>query len=428
LDKGTGILNANFCGRCGSARVSREDLYCRTCGASFDETGLSLSSKQSRVGSRGRGLTWAAIGFGIAALAVFAWQHRAQRPSVKATVTAAAVQRTTNLGALIKQARPAVVTIIVYDRRGHELGFGSGFFVSSSGEILTNHHVIEGATSAKVRTLDGRLVPVQVILADDAKSDLARLLVLNEEDTPYLPVATERPQVGDHVMVMGSPMGLDETVTEGIVSAVPEQRAGQSDLEPATLQITAAISEGSSGGPVLNERGEVVGVATAFMREGENLNFAVPLERILTLDQSRPRTFAEWRHPRLPVTATDYYLDGLASWRLSDCQTGLELFKRALEKEPRLAEAWWGRGLCLVDRDKQNDAIAAFARAVQLQPDFASAHYDLGMVYADEGRRDLASRECGVLKNLSPPLARKLEGYLSDDHPRALTARGAAKK
>jgi hypothetical protein len=421
-------LKANFCGRCGSARASREDLYCRACGASFDETGSSPSPGQWPVRSGGRRWTWPAFAFGIAALALLAWQHRAPRQSVKATVTPAAIEPTVSLGALIKRARPAVVTIIVYDRRGHELGFGSGFFVSSSGEMLTNHHVIEGAVSAKVRTLDGQLVPVRVVLADDAKSDLARLLVLDGEETPYLRVATERPQVGDHVMVMGSPMGLDETVTEGIVSAVPEQRAGQSDLEPATLQITAAISEGSSGGPVLNARGEVIGVATAFMREGENLNFAVPLERILTLDRSRPRTFAQWRHPRRPVTATDYYLDGLASWRLSDCETGLELFKKALDKEPRLAEAWWGRGLCLVDGDKQNDAIAAFDRAVQLQPDFASAHYDLGMVYADEGRRDLASRECGVLKNLSPPLARKLEGYLSDDHPRALTARSAAKK
>jgi len=421
-------LNANFCGRCGSARVSREDLYCRACGASFDETASSRSPNQSRARSAGRGWTWAAIAFGIAALTLVTWQHRAQRQSVKATAAPTAVEPAANLGALIKRARPAVVTIIVYDRRGHELGFGSGFFISSSGEMLTNHHVIEGATSAKVRTLDGQMIPVQVILADDPKADLARLLILDEERTPYLTVATERPQVGDHVMVMGSPMGLDETVTEGIVSAVPEQRSGQNDLEPATLQITAAISEGSSGGPVLNARGEAVGVATAFMREGENLNFAVPLERILTLDRSRPRTFAQWRHPRRPVTATDYYLDGLASWRLSDCETGLELFKKALDQEPRLAEAWWGRGLCLVDRDNQNDAIAAFDRAVQLRPDFASAHYDLGMAYADEGRRDLASRECGVLKNLSPPLARKLEGYLSDDHPHARSARGAAKK
>ncbi|HKN00083.1 MAG TPA: trypsin-like peptidase domain-containing protein [Candidatus Binataceae bacterium] len=360
-------------------------------------------------------------------MALLVRQYRAPSTSAKPLTPTATVQPNPDLGGLIKQARPAVVTIIVYDGRGRELGFGSGFFISRTGEILTNHHVIEGASSAKARTSDGAMHPVQVILADDPKSDLARLLVFSDQDTPYLPVAADRPQVGDQVVVVGSPMGLDETVTEGIVSAVPEQRAGQSDLEPATLQITAAISEGSSGGPVLNARGEVVGVATAFMREGENLNFAVPLERILTLDHGRPRTFAEWRHPRRPVDANDYYVDGIASWRLADCDTGLDLFKKALDKNPRFAEAWWGRGLCFLDDGKRNDALVAFDRAVKLRPDFANAHYDLGMVYADEGRRDLASREYGVLKTLSPDLARKLEDYLSNDEPRPLSARGSSK-
>src|SRR5262249_236642 len=159
----TRILNANFCGRCGCARVSREDLYCRTCGVAFDQPGSNQSPNLSRVHSRGRGWTWAAIAFGIAALTFLAWQHRDRRQPVKAPVTPAPFEATANVGTLIKQARPAVVTIIVYDRRGHELGFGSGFFVNSNGEMLTNHHVIEGATSAKVRTLEGRLVPVQVI-------------------------------------------------------------------------------------------------------------------------------------------------------------------------------------------------------------------------------------------------------------------------
>ncbi|MGO9451834.1 MAG: trypsin-like peptidase domain-containing protein [Candidatus Binataceae bacterium] len=417
----------NFCGRCGGARASREDLYCRACGTAFDAPQASQRTvSPSRI--RDRGWRLAAIAFGIIAIALLVRQYRTPSPSPRPVVSAAATALPNpDLGGLIKQVRPAVVTIIVYDGRGRELGFGSGFFISRTGEILTNHHVIEGAASAKARTSDGAMHPVQVILADDSKSDLARLLVFTDEDTPYLPVAADRPQVGDHVVVVGSPMGLDETVTEGIVSAVPEQRAGQSDLEPATLQITAAISEGSSGGPVLNARGEVVGVATAFMREGENLNFAVPLERILTLDRGRPRTFAEWRHPRRPVDANDYYLDGIASWRLADCETGLDLFKKALDKQPRFAEAWWGRGLCLLDDGKRNDAVAAFDCAVKLRPDFASAHYDLGMVYADEGRRDLASREYGVLKTLSPDLARKLEDYLSNDEPRPLSARGSGK-
>jgi len=422
-------LNDHFCGRCGNARVAREDLYCRACGASFDgcrATTTPAVASRSRIALRTTSL--AAILIGVAVAAFLTWQHSIGRAPANPAREIAAVQPGLALGAQIERARPAVVTVVVYDRRGRELGFGSGFFVSRTGEILTNHHVIEGAASAKAHTADGRMLPVEVILADDPKSDLARVLVLTDEDTPYLPIAAERPQVGDHVLVMGSPLGLDETVTEGIVSAVPEQRAGQSDLEPATLQITAAISEGSSGGPVLNSQGQVIGVATAFMREGENLNFAVPLERILTLDRGRPRTFAQWRHPRRPADAKDYYTDGLASWRLADCAAGLDMFKKALEKDPRFAEAWWGRGLCLIDDGKQNEALAAFDRAVQLRPDFASAHYDLGMIYADEGRRDLASREYGVLRTLSPDLARKLEGYMSDHPPRALSGRGTTRK
>lgn len=421
-------LNANFCGRCGSARLSREDLYCRACGASFDEPAASSAGAPAPWRIANHAWRTATAALAVTTITLLLWQHRAGHAVSKPAAPIATAQPSGDLGAVIKRARPAVVTIVVYGQHGRELGFGSGFFVSRTGEILTNHHVIEGAASAKVHTIDGKVLPVEVILADDPKSDLARLLIFSDDDTPYLPVATERPQVGDRVMVMGSPLGLDETVTDGIVSAVPEQRAGQADLEPATLQITAAISEGSSGGPVLNAQGEVIGVATAFMKEGENLNFAVPLERILTLDSNDPRTFAQWRHPHRTATANDYYVDGLASWRLADCDTGLNLFKKAVDLDPRFAEAWWGRGLCLIDDGKQNDAIAAFGRAVELRPDFASAHYDLGMIYADEGRRDLASRECGVLKTLSPDLARKLEGYLSSDEPRALSARGTARK
>jgi len=316
------------------------------------------------------------------------------------------------------------VTIVVYDRRGRELGFGSGFFTSPNGQILTNHHVVEGAWSAKARTAEGVTYPVQVLLADDRKSDLARLMIFADRNMPYLKISAERPQAGDRVVVLGSPFGLDQTVTEGIVSAIPEQRADQNDLEAATLQITAAISEGSSGGPVMNSRGEVVGVATAFMREGENLNFAVPLERILTLDRNQPRTFAQLLHPRKPVVAKDYYIDGLALSRLQDCQEGLAYFKKALDRDAKFAEAWWGRGQCLLDDGRPNDAVAAFDHAVQLQPDFASAHYDLGLAYADQGRRDLATREYGVLKTLSPDLARKLQDYIVSDAPHPLSVRG----
>jgi hypothetical protein len=427
-------MSAKFCGRCGAARVSEDDFYCRQCGEPFevvrDAEGREVPAAPGArppIGGRGASARrpaerlWMAAALVAAAVLVLSLLPRSRPVRQPAPVAHPAATQSGDLTALIRRVRPAVVTVIVYDHRGKELGFGSGFFVSSAGELLTNHHVIEGASSARIRTSDGRTFPLQVILADDKDSDLARLVAFTNAPVPFLRLAQQHPQVGDRIVVIGSPMGLDETVTDGIVSAVPEEREGQSDLEPATLQVTAAISEGSSGGPVVNARGEVIGVATAFMREGENLGFAVPLERIVTLEQGSPRTFAQWRHPRRRPSAGDLYLDGLAMQRTGDCAAGLGYFRRALDADPKLAEAWWGRGLCLRDQGAEPDAQTALDRAVALKPQFADAHYDLGIVYADEGQTALATREYGVLKKLSPDLAHKLEDYIAQDgsHPRA---------
>jgi hypothetical protein len=430
-------MSTKFCGRCGAARDSDEDFYCRRCGAALDVVrdaegreipaapGLrpplrAASDSAPRPAQR----FWMAAALVAAALLVMSLLPRSiyrTAPAAKPTVANPAPTKSQDLTSLIQRVRPAVVTVIVYDHRGKELGFGSGFFVSRGGELLTNHHVIEGASSARIRTFDGRTWPLRVILADDKGSDLARLVAFMDGPVPFLSMAGQTPRVGDRVLVIGSPMGLDETVTDGIVSAVPAEREGQSDLEPATLQVTAAISEGSSGGPVVDALGDVIGVATAYMSEGENLGFAVPLARIKTLARGTPRTFAQWRHPRRRPSPTDLYYDGLAMQRTGDCASGLGYFRRALAADPKLAEAWWGRGLCLVQQGAEEDAQTALDRAVALNPQFADAHYDLGRVYTDEGQSGLAAREYGVLKKLSPDLARKLKRYMTQNgsHPHA---------
>jgi Trypsin-like peptidase domain/TPR repeat len=430
-------MSTKYCGRCGAARVSDDDFYCRECGAALDvirdAEGREIppapgvrpplrpaSSSASRPAQR---FWMAAALVAAAALVLTLLPHSVYRaaPHAKSTAANPAATKAQDLTSLIQRVRPAVVTVIVYDQRGKELGFGSGFFISRGGELLTNHHVIEGASSARIRTFDGRTWPLRVILADDKGSDLARLVAFMDAPVSFLSMASKAPRVGDRVLVIGSPMGLDETVTDGIVSAVPAEREGKSDLEPATLQVTAAISEGSSGGPVVDALGEVIGVATAYMSEGENLGFAVPLARIKTLARGTPRTFAQWRHPRRRPSPIDLYYDGLAMQRTGDCASGLGYFRRALAADPKLAQAWWGRGLCLVQQGAEEDAQTALDRAVALNPEFADAHYDLGRVYADEGQSGLAAREYGVLKKLSPDLARKLKSYMarSESHPLA---------
>jgi putative serine protease PepD len=191
-----------------------------------------------------------------------------------------------DLPKLAAAAKPSVVLVTLYDGRGQKVASGSGFFVSSDGRLVTNHHVVEGATRATVTLSDGRELAVRGLLADDPMHDIAIVAIEGSGYTP-LPIGdTSTLRVGDDIVVVGSPLGLSTTVSSGIVAAVREnglsdQTTGLSDDEKKKasawgLQITAPVSHGSSGSPILDAAGQVVGVAVGVMGEGENLNFGVP--------------------------------------------------------------------------------------------------------------------------------------------------------
>lgn len=185
---------------------------------------------------------------------------------------------------IVASAHGAVVLLKTFDRQGQVLAFGSGFRVSD-GRFVTNAHVVAGATRVEIYNDSGALLGV-ARSADmlSTSVDLAILPSLGPR-TPYLTLAGGMPSVGEKVIVIGAPEGLTNTVSDGIVSAVRKLETRQ------LLQITAPISPGSSGGPVLNQRGEVVGVSVSIFREGQNLNFAVPVTDVLALTASRPGQF-----------------------------------------------------------------------------------------------------------------------------------------
>jgi hypothetical protein len=172
---------------------------------------------------------------------------------------------------VVSSSSDAVVQIVVSDSTGKETALGSGFIVSADGRIVTNYHVIKGAHSAIVRLTNGAFFPVQGVLATDAEKDLA-LLKVNGKNLPFLVLgAADNFHVGDHVVAIGSPLGLEGTVSDGIISALRE--VGGKNW----IQTTAPVSHGNSGGPLLDMNGNVVGVITwGYLQLGENLNFAVP--------------------------------------------------------------------------------------------------------------------------------------------------------
>ncbi|WP_437625061.1 S1C family serine protease [Sorangium sp. So ce1151] len=164
------------------------------------------------------------------------------------------------------RATPAVVTI-----RG-DGSLGAGFLVREDGWIATNFHVIAGMPDLEVVLWDQSEHPVIEVLAFDEDRDLAIVRIHAPRKLPLLPLGDSgavRP--GDPVVAIGHPLGLADTVSNGLVSAVRV-------VDPALtlLQISAPIAPGSSGGPLFNERGEVIGVAAAVATQGQNLNFGVP--------------------------------------------------------------------------------------------------------------------------------------------------------
>jgi Trypsin-like peptidase domain len=165
-----------------------------------------------------------------------------------------------------------VVQIITFDQNRQPLKTGTGFFVSGDGYLLTNNHVIDGGSYVTARTSSGATYQFDAVVVRSADPDLA-VLKFTTTDVPHLPLGSSANAVeGQKVLVIGNPEGLQGTVSDGIISAFRDDRT--------YIQITAPISPGSSGSPVLDETGQVIGMATLVYREGQNLNFAISAEKI----------------------------------------------------------------------------------------------------------------------------------------------------
>ena len=167
-----------------------------------------------------------------------------------------------------------------------ERGLGSGFIISDDGRIITNAHVVDGADTVTVTLKDGRILDGQV-LGSDPVTDIA-VIKVNERDLPTVALGnSDQLQPGEWSIAIGNPLGLDNTVTVGIVSAVgrSSNQVGVPDKRVEFIQTDTAINPGNSGGPLLNQQGEVIGVNTAIINGAQGLGFAIPInmvERIAT--------------------------------------------------------------------------------------------------------------------------------------------------
>ena len=165
-------------------------------------------------------------------------------------------------------------------------GTGSGFIINSSGQIITNAHVVDGADTVSVRLKDGRTVEGKV-LGEDPVTDVA-VIKIEANNLPAVALGnSDVLQPGEAVIAIGNPLGLDNTVTAGIVSATDRSSSdvGVPDKRVGFIQTDAAINPGNSGGPLLNARGEVIGMNTAIIQGAQGLGFAIPINTVQGIAQ-----------------------------------------------------------------------------------------------------------------------------------------------
>jgi len=300
---------------------------------------------------------------------------------LSASVASAHLQE--GLPALVKKVKPAVVAIATYDASGEALMTGSGFFLRP-GQVVTNLHVIRGAVRAEIKTLDGKgkVFPVNGTLAIDEEGDLALLSVDTPTERPRsTELASELPDEGEPIFVIGNPLKLEGSVSDGIVSAVREVPNSY-----RIIQITAPISHGNSGSPVFNLKGQVLGVVTIKVTNGQNINLAIAAARVAQLAPGKLQPLSEVALKGKGDVAESLYKSGLDSLWLGNYDNALGYFENAANKNPKRAETWVQVGYCRVKQGKAQEAIRAYQQALQLKPMDADIHNKLGDAYYYLGR------------------------------------------
>lgn len=298
------------------------------------------------------------------------------------------VGATDSLPELLKGIRPAVVTVAVYDSTGAGAGIGSGFFIDRN-RVITNHHVMVAAYRAEVKTAAGGTYPILGVVAADSASDLILLDVDPLPDVVPLQLWPHLPAVGERIIVVGSPLGLEQTVSDGIVSSLRAE-AGSDTL----IQITAPFSPGSSGSPVVNAAGLVVGVATRQVTRGQNLNFAVPAQAIVALTHEVPTPLHEWSarfRETLPVAGLDSEFAAMGGE--VDTLMAAGKYREALEHLMKMTERYSDHpyilsniGSCQAHLGEWESSIFVNERALEMTPHDTTVLFNLGTANAMLGR------------------------------------------
>jgi S1-C subfamily serine protease len=276
---------------------------------------------------------------------------------------------------IVSKAKPAVLKITAYDSTGKPLRFGTGFFISDDGELVTNRHVIEDASTVTAETASGASYACEGALLEPKDLDLVMLKFKARGVEKLVFGDASKITEGQKVVVIGNPEGLEGTISEGIIAAIRDK--------PHLIQITAPISPGSSGSPVLDETGQVIGIATLAFKEGQNLNFAIPSDEVtralalITKDaQVTPLTESHGGNSEGGQVIAD--LQAIEDLEKQHKESeALKMVAQFLRDHPADAKAWSLKAKILAGLNLAAEAVEAQKMAIKFDTDSAAVWADM---------------------------------------------------
>lgn len=281
----------------------------------------------------------------------------------------------------------AVAVVVTYDKDGNLLNQGSGFFITSTGILVTNYHVIQVANLAhtKAKLPSGAYYDLKEIIGIDETSDIA-ILQFDAQETPFIKKIgnSDKIKTGEKVIAIGAPLGLESSVSEGVIS-YPKRKVGNTEF----IQFTAPISSGSSGGGLFGEGGQVLGVITLSIRKSleheidiQNLNFALPINTV--------KKVLEGREPRFEGSPAYYYSKGVLAENKHDFDNAEKYYKKTIALNSKLADAYENLGGIYYEKGLYDQEIKYYLKATQLDPNNYEYFYYLATAYEDAGLFDEA--------------------------------------
>lgn len=292
---------------------------------------------------------------------------------------------------IFEKYNKSIVVVYPIDFNGNSMGQGSGVVLKDKGWLITNFHVFAGAEKMIVIHGDDTLT-YDGIIGVDIEKDIVLAQVVGY-DCETIPVGnSDNVKIGEEVYAIGSPMGLENSITKGIVSGYREQI---SDVKSSLIQIDASLSPGSSGGAIFNSKGELIGITALGLRGGSNLNFAIPINVVMEVDMGN---YSDQKK----LQALNYFYQGKNLYDEGENSEAVEYFNKYLEIFPNDHKAFNYRGLAYFASKKYEKALKDFNKSISISRAYAPAYNNRGETYSKMEEYEKAVKDFSTVIKLYP--------------------------